>query len=597
MQPDGRSEPMSRPSRRVAATRTAVALVQGLALFLLHRSEQSKGWPSTDGLAFAPMMATAIFVPTIAAAGASHLRARTLALWLAAATALCAGLAIYGVYSDPTDDLYTAARARILPAPALWLSLAAMAFIAHALVAAGDAERRWIASYPSYHDAAWKSGLQLGLAVLFTGVFWALLWLGAELFRLVRIEFFTATIRRDWFAIPATVLVFAGAIHLTDVRTAIVRGTQTLALNLLSWLLPLMALIAAGFLIALIFTGLEPLWNTRRATAILLIAAAVLIFLVNATYQDGRSETARVLVYARLIAVVVLAPLVVLAAVGLALRIEQYGWSPSRIYALACVAVAACYALGYVLAALRHGPSLCGLERTNVGTAFVILAVLLALSTPIADPARISVIDQVRRLEEGRISPEQFDFAFLRFKTGRYGEQALERLKRKEDGPNAARIAVKANEALDWKTMSAAQRRVGRMTTDERAANITVLHPAGEAVPDGFLRQGWSAQQHWTLPSCLIAFDAKCAAILTDLDDDGTAEILLFSTPGGPAAAFKSGPENSWALLGTIVNAICPGVLDALKAGRFASVPSTYKDIEANGQRLYVRTGCTPARP
>ena len=74
-------------------------------------------------------------------------------------------------------------------------------------------------------------------------------------------------------------LAFTCAIHVTDVRAGIVRGARTLKLTLLSWLLPIMALIAVTFLATLLFTGLEPLWSTRRATPVLLAAAAALVFL------------------------------------------------------------------------------------------------------------------------------------------------------------------------------------------------------------------------------------------------------------------------------------------------------------------------------
>jgi hypothetical protein len=52
-----------------------------------------------------------------------------------------------------------------------------------------------------------------------------------------------------------------------------------------------MTLIAVFFLLALPFTGLESLWSTRRATSILLTAAAVLIVLINAAYQAGGVDT------------------------------------------------------------------------------------------------------------------------------------------------------------------------------------------------------------------------------------------------------------------------------------------------------------------
>jgi hypothetical protein len=50
------------------------------------------------------------------------------------------------------------------------------------------------------------------------------------------------------------------------------------------------------------------------------------------------------------------------------------------------------------------------LEATNIAMAFVVIVVLLALCTPLADPRRLSVEDQVARLETGKVKPEAFDY-------------------------------------------------------------------------------------------------------------------------------------------------------------------------------------------
>jgi hypothetical protein len=456
-----------------ALARVAVGLMQGIALYLLQQALESKAWPATDGLIFAPLLVVAMFVPVIVVVGLGNMRLGTLAAWTAVATAVCAGLAMYNIFRDPTGGT---AIQRITPTAILWLSVGAGLFITHSLIASSDADRKFIASYSRYFDVSWKQGVQLVLAVCFVALFWAMLWLGAELFQLIKIEFLADLIKRRWFWIPVTALAFTYALHITDVRAGLVRGTRTLSLSLLSWLLPIMTLITVAFLLALLFTGLEPLWSTRRATAILLAAAGALIFLINDAYQDGdlQDTVAGIVRYSATVAALALAPVVVLAAYALALRVGQYGWTPDRIIALACVAVAGCYALGYALAAVRRGTWLKSIELTNVATAYIILAVLLALLSPIADPARLSVADQVARLESGKASTDQFDFAFLRFFSGRYGEQALERLKTKQDGPDAVRISQKANEALDWRTPAYAKRIV-RATSQSRAANITVL--------------------------------------------------------------------------------------------------------------------------
>src|SRR4029077_12012456 len=150
-----------------------------------------------------------------------------------------------------------------------------------------DAERKFMASYPTHFDVAWKLAVQVALSAVFVGVFWLVLWLGANLFELINLGFLRRLIEHRWFAIPATTLATAAALHVTDVRAGLVRGVRTLLLVLMSWLLPVMTLIAAGFIAGLFVTGLEPLWQTQHAAALLLIAAAVLIILINATYQDG----------------------------------------------------------------------------------------------------------------------------------------------------------------------------------------------------------------------------------------------------------------------------------------------------------------------
>jgi hypothetical protein len=578
-----------------ALVRVAVGLMQGIALYLLLQA--LKTWPATDGLTFAPLLVVAMFVPIIVVVGLGNMRLPTLAAWTAVATVVCAGLAIYNIFRDPTGGTefqrLIPAFQRLIPTATLWLSVAAGLFITHSLIASGDADRKFIASYSRYFDLSWKQGVQLALAVCFVALFWAMLWLGAELFRLIKIEFLADLIERRWFWIPVTTLVFTYALHITDMRAALVRGTRTLTLSLLSWLLPVMTLITVAFLLALPFTGLEPLWSTRRATAILLAAAGALIFLINDAYQDGdlQDTVAGIVRYSGTVAALALVPVVVLAAYALALRVGQYGWTPDRIIALACVAVAGCYALGYALAAVRRGTWLKSIELTNVANAYIILAVLLALLTPIADPARLSVADQVARLESGKTSMDQFDFEFLRFFSGRYGEQALERLKTKQDGPDAVRISQKANEALDWRT-PAYTKRIVRATSQSRAANITVLNSSA-TLPDSFVKQDWEATSGpFLLPPCLIV-NAKCEAILADLDGDGTAEILLFSLLGGISTAFQSTKDGRWTILGPIPNAQCAGVRDALRASKFETVAPKFKEIEVSGRRLRVDRGCT----
>src|SRR5262249_12125185 len=130
-------------------------------------------------------------------------------------------------------------------------------------------------------------------------------------------------------------------------------------------------------------------------------------------------------------------------------------------------------------------------------------------------------------------------------------------------------------------------------TPQSRAANITVLN-SGTALPDSFLQQNWEAMPRPSFPPSCLTTNAKCEAIFADLDGDGAPEILLFTMPTGVAAAFKSAADGKWSFLGTIANAHCAGVRDALRAGKFETVAPLLKEIEVGGQRLRVNSECAP---
>src|SRR5512145_1194561 len=233
----------------IALTRALVGLAQGIALYLLYRASETRGWPATEPLAFAGLLVPAVFVPVMVVAGMGNLRARTLAVWALLAAAVCTGLGVYDIFRDPLD-IY-GRQPRIAPSPALWACLGLVIFIGHALIVAAEAERKLVASYARHFDVSWKHGVQLALAVSFVGAFWALLFLSAELFRLIGIRYLIELIERPWFYVPATTVTLAYAIHLTDLRTELVRGVRALTLTLLAWLLPMMTALAVAFLLAL----------------------------------------------------------------------------------------------------------------------------------------------------------------------------------------------------------------------------------------------------------------------------------------------------------------------------------------------------------
>ena len=130
----------------------------------------------------------------------------------------------------------------------------------------------------------------------------------------------------------------------------------------------------------------------------MLSASAALIILTSATYQDGATPIPAALRWAGRAAGLAMIPLVLIGADALYQRVAQYGLTPARIEAIACAVVAAGFAAGYAIGAVRRtGSWMKPLELTNVVMARVAMLLILLLFTPIADPARLAVDDQVGR--------------------------------------------------------------------------------------------------------------------------------------------------------------------------------------------------------
>ena len=530
-----------------------------------------------------------LFVPVLAIMGMGNMRRRTYWAWLVVAATLCFGLGFHAGHQQVgAGSPFEGSWNRFL----FDLVLAGVLFVGHALVTAGDADRRWIARFPTYFDASWRQATLLALAGLFVGVFWGVLALGSVLFQAIGIRSFDNTITSDWFSIPATTIATALGLHLINSRTGMVRGARALVLGLLAWLMPLLSAIGLAFLVALPFTGLQPLWDTRHATSMLLTASIVLILLINSHFQDGGPDSRKpvLLVVTRAIAAVMLTPLVILAAYGLKLRVDQYGWSPSRVESAAVILAVACHAFGYLLAVVRSRTALSQLPATNVASAFIIVLMLLCLLSPIADPARLSVASQLHRLMSGEVSPRGFDFTFLAKNAGRYGRDALETLKAANGSQRAEQIADLAHAAAYNGPPPSAPR-------PRRPANpadaITVVQPAGQKLPAGFLQRNWYEHE---VPACLTRGDAPCEAVLLDLDGDGRLDVLLIETEYPNQVTAYHETSGSWAYWGRMDGARCPGALEALRIGRFDLAPASTRDVIANGHRLHLTPGCRRER-
>lgn len=579
--------------QRVFIVRLLIGLVQGVTLYFLYFAHDHQAWPATDSKLFAPLALVFLFVPLLALQGIGNLRKRTLLSWVVLAAAIAAGFAFYDVWHAwPADTQWVdgkmVATPHVMPSANVVVFTAVFLFVAHALISCAEADRRIVPRYPVLFDLAWKLGVQVAIAACFVGSFWIILGLGMALFEMIKLHFFREFVQHSWFAIPATTLATAVSIHITDTRASLVRGVRTLALMLLGWLLPVIALIAFVFLISLVFTGLQPLWQTRSATALLLVATAVLVIHINAAYQDGDPvhRPHHVLRVAGTLASILLIFIVSIAAYALWLRVDQYGWSVDRIYTAACALVALSFALGYFVAALLPTPWLKLIETWNFLTTILGLVILFALFTPIADPMRLSVADQMERLSSGKVKPESFDFSYLRWQGGRFGRLALIELSYSKN----ARVKAAATATL-YETHHYA-RFASVPSATNLAANIKVF-PLGKSLPSSFVAQSWSDSSLVVGCRDSAYFRSPCDAIVKDFDGDGADDIFLIHNRSGLSDSWWTGElyklvGKEWQQIALAHEVNCKGDREALLAGKFKLVAPLTRlpDIEVNGRRV-----------
>ncbi len=566
---------------RRAPVQIGIGLLQGLAL---HFVLEAHPGPAARPIV-AALLSILVFAPCAINLALPAVKLRRGLIWSVVMCLVLGGIACYRAWVFPPDErLLTNILVLFGSAPQVSFELL---FIAQALLLAGTRDGKFIASYDAYFDVAWGQAVQIVLGLAFTALLYGIVFLGAELFSIIGLDGLKTFLGHRWVYLPLITTGFAVSVVITEQRVQLLRTSRSLFLALAAWLLPFLAALTLAFLLALPVTGLAPLWATHRAGGVMIFAAFLLVLLINAVYGDGTGATAsgRVLRGFASLACVLLLPIVALAAYGAARRIGEHGLTPARIFLCVDILVIGIYAIGYPLALIRRAPGwLHGLRAANLAAAFAIIGLILLLWSPVVDPTRISVADQMTRLHDGRVTPEQFDYDFLRFSAGRYGAAALQRLKSGWTGPGATTVAAKATDALARKFRGLGQAAELAMPpqalADARRKRITV-HPAGAQLPADLLSATFE-RSDTSIPNCLqMAFN--CEAVLIDVLKQSRPQVLFIT--GYPKALMsQAGPGAPWRTVATMAgNTNCPKVLDALRSGNISTVPAAFDDLEVAG--------------
>lgn len=434
--------------------------------------------------------------------------------------------------------------------------------------------------YPQFYMRLWHNVLTLLIVLVANGLFWLVLLLWSALFKLVGIHFFsTLFFATEGFAYVAIGLITALAVILARTQSRLVAAVQKLLTLIAMGLLPIVSLLALLFIVTLPFTGLEAI-SARVSAAGLLSTLTLMLLLLVAIVSEPQK---RVLPYPRVLRGMISASLCVapiymlLAGWALWVRIQQYGWTPDRLYGALTVFVLLVWSFGYLIGLLRRGRDPGEWQgKVILSVSLLTLAILLLLASPVLDAWRISVNSHMARYHSGKITADQISLYMLDH-SGKTGREALKSLQ--DDG-----MFTQDRKRKRELTTLLQENKVSPTADD--LARVVMIAP-GSQKPDAAF---WAfvKEQNYSAASCFEQ-DA-CVLVSQDLNGDGQPEQVLYNFIVAESQVFDL-KDREWTQIAFVK--LPDGfsktqLLRAIAGNRLDSAPKAWRDIIIDGKRLDV---------
>ncbi len=489
-----------------------IALIQGLALVLLHQAIEHKFWPNDAPHLLFSFYSIAFVGPTMLLLVLETNKILAALKWIVPFTLLTALLGFYvGSQAVPKTHIRFDS---LLFAYVLTMSIAVFKALMYIQQKLDGGEF----SYGALFSWSWRNFLTLALSLLFSLCVWGVLMLCAGLFKAINIDFFYDLFTEAWFYYPALALANGFGIiifrRMTHVIDTITRLQQALA----KFLLVALISVASLFLIALLGSGLTPLWESGGSHLVLWLQA-IILFSVNSVYQS-ETESLPYNTWLHRFIYVGVAIMPIYSAIsyyGLSLRVDQYGWSVMRCWAFIIWVILALFSCGYLFGILRLRDAWIKiLGTTNVLLGLVVLVSMLLVNSPLLDFRKVVVASQVARLEDKKVTADDFDIYYFRRHLARPGYLALQSIKETyaESAPNLANRISSLYADPNAKEEA--------FSKEDFIASVEVL--SGE-LPDslGEYLYGHVSGSTWDAQNVKQRFLAEL-----DLNTDGEKEYMLF---------------------------------------------------------------------
>lgn len=458
----------------------------------------------------------------------------------------------------------------------LLMAMLALPWIQYSLRASRQQTR-----YAQFYTQLWLNTLTLLIVFISNGLFWLVLLLWSEMFKLVGIPFFsTLFFDTDWFGYVAFGLITALAVVLARTQSRLVTAVQKLLTFIATGLLPLVALLALMFILTLPFTGLEAI-SQRVSAAGLMSTLTFSLLLLMAMVREPQKEALPypgALRYLIKCALAVTPIYTLIAGWALWVRIQQYGWTPERLHGVLVVVVLLAWSVGYLVSILRRGYNPLEIQgKVILGVSLLALGLLVLLSSPVIDAWRISVNSHMGLYHSGKIKPDQVSLYMLDH-SGKPGRAALEVLQKD------VAFNQDSKRRRDLNSLLQGSRDPVKELTATQLVSKVVIAPGSEKPDDAF----WTfvKAQGYRITSC--AEQNACVLVSQDLNADGHPEQVLYAFGDGESLVFGM-QKNKWDLLA--VARLPEGfnkdkLLQAVANQQLGSAPRIWRDITIDGKRL-----------
>ncbi|HED5646172.1 TPA: DUF4153 domain-containing protein [Enterobacter cloacae] len=439
--------------------------------------------------------------------------------------------------------------------------------------------------YSDFYDKHWHNALTILTIFISNGLFWLVLFLWAELFKLIGIQFFDRLFfQSDWFISVAIGVVSASVAVLARMQVRLMRALQNLLTLIATGLLPLMAALALLFIGALPVMGFEAISARISAAGLLTALALLLLFLVTIVWHPQRQTLPY---YALLngmvrLAIAIVPAYPVLAGWALWLRISQYGWSPERLYGVLITLVALVWAVGFCISVVFCRRQAQKLQASVIPlTGLLALILLILIHTPVLDPWRISVESHMARYHDGRINADQVSLYMLS-NSGRKGREAMQTLQYDRQF-----MAEPKRQRELYGLLSGNRDGAGKMTAGMLEKQFTLA--PGTSRPDKGLWQAMLNNQY-RFDSC--SRERKtCLLMSLDLNADGKPEAVIYQFSDRTIVVYTQ-TGTGWKLAGDtwkMPDGLSREELErAVQQGKVKPAVKPWADIEIFGERVEI---------